>query len=219
MTTTAARAHALSLVALAAVLATPLPASARGWREVCSPHFVVVGDAAEPNAREVALELERIRQVLVRLTDGQARYPRPSPFARCPKRRSAAELAPSSAIAREQLAEHLRERGRNIDEAVARARSAVALEPGVWAHRLTLEARPTSGVLMNSLGFMNAERGVKLEGALGLIDRALKESPTNASYLDSRGWALFRLGRTQDELRSRVRLKLAGRAAPAPQGP
>ena len=64
--------------------------------------------------------------------------------------------------------------------------------------RAALEARPTSGDLMNSLGYMNAERGVKLDEALKLIDEALKESPTEASYLDSRGWALFRLGRAQE---------------------
>jgi Tfp pilus assembly protein PilF len=61
--------------------------------------------------------------------------------------------------------------------------------------RAALEARPASADLMNSLSYMNAERGVKLEEALTLIDRALAQSPDYATYLDSKGWVLYRLGR------------------------
>jgi len=39
------------------------------------------------------------------------------------------------------------------------------------------------------------ERGVRLPEALALIEKALKLQPDNPSVLDSRGWALFKLGR------------------------
>ena len=42
---------------------------------------------------------------------------------------------------------------------------------------------------------MNADRNVKVEEALGMIQRALALEPNNSAYLDSLGWALFRLGR------------------------
>ena len=39
-----------------------------------------------------------------------------------------------------------------------------------------------------------------------LIDRALKESPDNGAYLDSRAWALYKQGKIKlDELISRYR--------------
>jgi tetratricopeptide (TPR) repeat protein len=42
---------------------------------------------------------------------------------------------------------------------------------------------------------MNADRGVRVEEAVGLIERALAVDPENGAYLDSLGWALFRLNR------------------------
>ena len=49
--------------------------------------------------------------------------------------------------------------------------------------------------MLNYLGYMNANRGVKLEESLQLIQRALELDPENGAYLDSLGWAYFRLGR------------------------
>jgi predicted Zn-dependent protease len=45
---------------------------------------------------------------------------------------------------------------------------------------------------------MLAERGLRVAEALTLIDRALVAEPGNPAYLDSRGWALFKLGRAAD---------------------
>jgi tetratricopeptide (TPR) repeat protein len=47
---------------------------------------------------------------------------------------------------------------------------------------------------------MWADRGEKLDRARALIERALKEDPRNAAYLDSMGWVLFKLGRTEEAL-------------------
>ena len=47
---------------------------------------------------------------------------------------------------------------------------------------------------LNYLGYMLADRGVKLTEALAYIRRALDIEPKSAAYLDSLGWAQFRMG-------------------------
>jgi tetratricopeptide (TPR) repeat protein len=42
---------------------------------------------------------------------------------------------------------------------------------------------------------MLADRGVKLDEALTLIKKAVDLEPTSGAYLDSLGWAYFRLGK------------------------
>ena len=42
---------------------------------------------------------------------------------------------------------------------------------------------------------MNADRGVKLEESLNYIKQAVDIDPTNGAYLDSLGWAYFKLGK------------------------
>jgi tetratricopeptide (TPR) repeat protein len=44
---------------------------------------------------------------------------------------------------------------------------------------------------------MQADRGVKLDEALAMIQQAVKEEPQNYAYLDSLGWAYFKLGQYQ----------------------
>ena len=48
---------------------------------------------------------------------------------------------------------------------------------------------------LNYLGYMLADRGVKLDEALGLIKKAVDLDPANGAYLDSLGWAYFKLGK------------------------
>jgi tetratricopeptide (TPR) repeat protein len=61
--------------------------------------------------------------------------------------------------------------------------------------REALGVEPDSAPVLNYLGYMNADRGVRLEEALTLIERAVAIDPDNGAYLDSLGWALFRLNR------------------------
>jgi len=58
-----------------------------------------------------------------------------------------------------------------------------------------LAANPQSAVTLNYLGYMNADRGVQLEEALNYIKMAVSLDPTNGAYLDSLGWAYFKLGK------------------------
>jgi tetratricopeptide (TPR) repeat protein len=48
---------------------------------------------------------------------------------------------------------------------------------------------------LNYLGYMNADRDVRLEESLNYIKRAVTMEPTNGAYLDSLGWAYFKLGK------------------------
>jgi len=48
---------------------------------------------------------------------------------------------------------------------------------------------------LNYLGYMLADQNTKLEEALGYIKRAVSLDPANGAYLDSIGWAYFRLGK------------------------
>lgn len=63
--------------------------------------------------------------------------------------------------------------------------------------RALLERSPDDANALNSLGYMLAERGERLDEAVTLLKRALAREPGNPSYLDSLGWAFFRQGRLE----------------------
>jgi len=48
---------------------------------------------------------------------------------------------------------------------------------------------------MNYLGYMLADRNVRLQEAHDLIQKALDQEPNNGAYLDSMGWVYFRQNR------------------------
>ena len=48
---------------------------------------------------------------------------------------------------------------------------------------------------LNYFGYMLADRGVRLDEALGYIKKAVELEPANGAYLDSLGWAYFKLGK------------------------
>ena len=54
---------------------------------------------------------------------------------------------------------------------------------------------PQSAATLNYLGYMNADRGVKLDESLNFIKQALSFEPNNGAYLDSLGWVYFKLGK------------------------
>jgi tetratricopeptide (TPR) repeat protein len=62
------------------------------------------------------------------------------------------------------------------------------------ALRALLARDPDNANALNSLGYMFAERGERLDEAVELLQRALKIEPGNPSFLDSLGWAYFRQG-------------------------
>lgn len=60
---------------------------------------------------------------------------------------------------------------------------------------MTPPTDPQAAATLNYLGYMNADRGVKLEESLNYIKQALAFDPNNPAYLDSLGWAYFKLGK------------------------
>jgi tetratricopeptide (TPR) repeat protein len=62
------------------------------------------------------------------------------------------------------------------------------------ALRQILEHDPLDATALNYLGYMLADHGSRLDEAVDLVQRALKVEPENPSFLDSLGWAYFRLG-------------------------
>jgi len=60
--------------------------------------------------------------------------------------------------------------------------------------RQVLQQDPNNTMTLNYLGYMLADRNTRLEEALTLIKKAVTMDPQNGAYLDSLGWAYFRLG-------------------------
>ena len=56
-----------------------------------------------------------------------------------------------------------------------------------------LAINPNSAMALNYLGYMLADRGVRLEEAKGYIQTALQQDPHNGAYLDSLGWVFYKL--------------------------
>ncbi len=62
---------------------------------------------------------------------------------------------------------------------------------------------PKNSDALNSLGYMLAERGQKLDEAITLVERALVVEPGNGAYLDSLGWAYYKTESVSSRLRRR----------------
>ena len=64
----------------------------------------------------------------------------------------------------------------------------------------TLTLEPEHADALNYLGYSYADRGVQVEQAVELTQRAVKLKPNNGYYIDSLGWALFKVGRSDEAL-------------------
>jgi Tfp pilus assembly protein PilF len=70
-----------------------------------------------------------------------------------------------------------------------------------------LAVNPRNAPVLNYYGYMLGDRGVRLDEAGALVQRALKEEPHNGAYLDSLGWVYYhqnRLGEAETMLRKAV---------------
>ncbi|QNH22466.1 membrane protein [Xanthomonas sp. GW] len=66
--------------------------------------------------------------------------------------------------------------------------------------RKILVTEPENVAALNALGYTLADRTHRYREALQLIDRARTADPDNAAIIDSYGWVLYRLGKTQEAL-------------------
>lgn len=61
--------------------------------------------------------------------------------------------------------------------------------------RKILADDPQNAMTLNYLGYMLADRGVRLDEALGYVKKAIEMDPANGAYLDSLGWTYYKLGK------------------------
>ena len=73
------------------------------------------------------------------------------------------------------------------------------------ALRKCLELAPDNAEALNYLGYMWADRGIKLDEAEKLIREALKLEPDNGAYLDSVAWVLFKKGKSAEALEYQIK--------------
>jgi tetratricopeptide (TPR) repeat protein len=71
------------------------------------------------------------------------------------------------------------EREKRYDQAEEQFKAVLALDPH-------------DASVLNYYGYMLADRGLRLDEATSLIQRALAEDPNNPAYLDSLGWACYK---------------------------
>ncbi len=64
--------------------------------------------------------------------------------------------------------------------------------------RKVLRANPDNASALNYLGYMLADRDLRLQEAQQLVGRAVEIEPHNGAFLDSLGWVKFRLGRLEE---------------------
>jgi tetratricopeptide (TPR) repeat protein len=129
--------------------------------------------------------------------------------------RQARTLSPADPLVEVRLARSQEDAGKG-DEAVRTLQAAVAKFPKEPAVKLSLASTfererkysdaeaifrqmiaedSKNADALNSFGYMLAERGQKLDEAVGLVQRALAIAPDNGAYLDSLGWAYYKQNR------------------------
>jgi len=64
-----------------------------------------------------------------------------------------------------------------------------------------IQASDSAAVFLNNLAYTYASRGIELDKARVLTERALLRDPGNGAYLDTMGWIEFGLGRYEEALR------------------
>jgi tetratricopeptide (TPR) repeat protein len=63
------------------------------------------------------------------------------------------------------------------------------------AFRKALDLQKDDPAVLNYLGFMLADRGIRLDEAEHMTQKATQSDPTNGAYLDSLGWVYFKQNR------------------------
>lgn len=64
--------------------------------------------------------------------------------------------------------------------------------------RRALEFAPEEPQVLNYLGYSLIDKGLKLDEALDMIERAVEAEPDSGYIVDSLGWAFYRLGRYEE---------------------
>ncbi len=68
------------------------------------------------------------------------------------------------------------------------------------AFRKALELKPNDADVLNYLGYSLIDKGLKLDEAVKMVEKAVELEPDSGFIIDSLGWAYFRLGRLDDAI-------------------
>ncbi len=69
-----------------------------------------------------------------------------------------------------------------------------SVDLSVSQFEIVIKNQPGNGLAYNYLGYMLADRGMRLDYSQQLILKALELEPENGAFIDSYGWVLYRMG-------------------------
>jgi tetratricopeptide (TPR) repeat protein len=125
-----------------------------------------------PDDREVYVALANMYSRLKRWPEAEAALDKAGQLSTKPEDKENVEFLRAAAL----------ERQKKYDQAEA-------------IFRKILMESPDNAAVLNYLGYMLVDHGIKLEDALAMIKKAVDLEPANGAYLDSLGWAYFKLGK------------------------
>jgi tetratricopeptide (TPR) repeat protein len=186
------------------------------------------GRAAQAVAEAEAFAARRPDDFRAHLVAARARTLNRQPAPALDHLRRAVALAPDSLAPRAMLARFYeqQQRGREAEQVWAETaarfpeHNGVAFDLAACRERLgdlagaeaavrdVLRREPDNATALNFLGYLWADHNLNLDQAVDFIARALALDPDNGAYVDSLGWAFYRLGRLAE---ARLHLERAAR--------
>jgi predicted Zn-dependent protease len=79
-----------------------------------------------------------------------------------------------------------------------------------WLEQL-LTQEPENHIAMNNLGYILIDHDIDVNEGLYLVEKALSYSPEEFSYLDSKAWGLYKIGKYEESLEIFEKLEARGR--------
>src|SRR5262249_54347308 len=125
-----------------------------------------------PEDREVYIALSQMYTRLKRWTEAEEAINKAEQLSTKPEDKLYATFVKGSVYEREKKYEHAED-----------------------AFKQVLAGDPQNAVALNYLGYMLADRGIRLDEALNYVKKAIELDPANGAYLDSLGWAYYKLGK------------------------
>ena len=82
----------------------------------------------------------------------------------------------------------------------------------VWLEQL-LTTEPENHIALNNLGYMLIDHDKDVNRGLSLVEKALHFMPEESSYLDSKAWGLYKIGKYEEALKILEKLEASGMKA------
>jgi len=82
----------------------------------------------------------------------------------------------------------------------------------VWLEQL-LTTEPENHIALNNLGYMLIDHDKDANRGLSLVEKALHFMPEESSYLDSKAWGLYKIGKYEEALKILEKLEASGMKA------